>query len=67
MHETVNLSLVFINHFVCQTTYKVDTKRKEFREDAEFQFGSDEDAPMCLDVHPTVSVPHQTTVKIFQR
>jgi len=34
------------------TTYKVDTKRKEFREDAEFELGPDEDAPMCLDVHP---------------
>ncbi|KAH8552146.1 WD40-repeat-containing domain protein [Umbelopsis sp. PMI_123] len=33
-------------------SYKVDVKRKEFREDAEFEFGSDEDAPMCLDVHP---------------
>ncbi|KAM3578836.1 hypothetical protein VKS41_008631 [Umbelopsis sp. WA50703] len=34
-------------------TFKVDTKRKEFREDAAFEFGSEEDAPMCLDVHPT--------------
>ncbi|KAG2182729.1 hypothetical protein INT44_005709, partial [Umbelopsis vinacea] len=34
-------------------SYKIDVKRKEFREDAEFEFGSDEDAPMCLDVHPT--------------
>jgi hypothetical protein len=28
-------------------------------EDATFEFGSNEDAPMCLDVHPNVSLlPH---------
>ncbi|KAG1308542.1 hypothetical protein G6F64_005962 [Rhizopus arrhizus] len=32
--------------------YKIDTRRKDLEEDASFEFSFDEDAPMCVDVHP---------------
>ncbi|KAI9482956.1 MAG: WD40-repeat-containing domain protein [Benjaminiella poitrasii] len=34
-------------------SYKIETRRKDLEEDATFEFESDEDAPMSLDVHPT--------------
>lgn len=50
---------------VIKATFKVDSKRKEFREDAAFEFGSEEDAPMCLDVHPTVSICGSSVVLVI--
>ncbi|KAI8094597.1 WD40-repeat-containing domain protein [Thamnidium elegans] len=35
------------------SSYKVDVRRKDLEEDATFQFEAGEDAPMCLDAHPT--------------
>ncbi|KAI9365817.1 WD40-repeat-containing domain protein [Pilaira anomala] len=35
------------------SSFKVDVRRKDLEEDATFEFGVGEDAPMCLDVHPT--------------
>lgn len=34
------------------SSYKIDARRKDLEEDASFEFSSEEDAPMCLDVHP---------------
>ncbi|RCH82378.1 hypothetical protein CU097_005289 [Rhizopus azygosporus] len=36
--------------------YKIDTRRKDLEEDASFEFSSEEDAPMSLDVHPKESM-----------
>lgn len=37
-------------------SYKVDVRRKDLEEDATFDFGPGEDAPMCLDVHPELPI-----------
>ncbi|CAO0801481.1 unnamed protein product [Mucor circinelloides] len=34
-------------------SYKIDIRRKDLEEDATFDFAATEDAPMCLDVHPS--------------
>ncbi|KAI8888490.1 hypothetical protein K501DRAFT_291621 [Backusella circina FSU 941] len=34
------------------SSFKIDSRRKDLEEDAVFPFGADEDAPMCLDIHP---------------
>ncbi|KAL9558123.1 hypothetical protein MBANPS3_001072 [Mucor bainieri] len=34
-------------------SYKIDIRRKDLEEDATFEFAATEDAPMCLDVHPS--------------
>ncbi|KAK4512764.1 uncharacterized protein ATC70_003470 [Mucor velutinosus] len=34
-------------------SYKIDVRRKDLEEDATFDFAATEDAPMCLDVHPS--------------
>ncbi|KAI8992122.1 WD40-repeat-containing domain protein [Mycotypha africana] len=34
-------------------SYKIDIRRKDLEEDATFEFESEEDAPMCIDIHPT--------------
>ncbi|CEP16695.1 hypothetical protein [Parasitella parasitica] len=34
-------------------SYKIDVRRKDLEEDATFEFAATEDAPMCLDVHPS--------------
>jgi hypothetical protein len=64
--DTLEYMPVILNNLkILQASYKVDVRRKEFREDAEFEFGSDEDAPMCLDVHPTVSCVTLSTRSSF--
>ncbi|KAI9318405.1 quinon protein alcohol dehydrogenase-like superfamily [Dichotomocladium elegans] len=37
-------------------SYRVDPRRKDLEEEAVYDFSSEEDAPMCLDVHPTDDV-----------
>ncbi|OBZ85761.1 Guanine nucleotide-exchange factor SEC12 [Choanephora cucurbitarum] len=34
-------------------SYKIDVRRKALEEDATFEFEADEDAPMCMDAHPS--------------
>lgn len=64
--DTLECMPVIMNNLgILQASYKVDVRRQEFREDAEFEFGSDEDAPMCLDVHPSVSYVALSTRSSF--
>ncbi|KAI8376356.1 quinon protein alcohol dehydrogenase-like superfamily [Radiomyces spectabilis] len=35
------------------SSYRIDVRRKDLEEEASLELSPDEDAPMCLDVHPT--------------
>lgn len=37
-----------------QVSYRVEPRRKDLEEEAVYEFSNEEDAPMCLDVHPVV-------------
>lgn len=38
-----------------QVSYRVEPRRKDLEEEAVYEFSNEEDAPMCIDVHPVVS------------
>ena len=37
-----------------QVSYRVEPRRKDLEEEAVYEFSNEEDAPMCIDVHPVV-------------
>lgn len=38
-----------------KVSYKVEPRRKDLEEEAVYELSNNEDAPMCIDAHPTVS------------
>lgn len=53
--ERIRVPLLTHSPVISQISYKVEPRRKDIEEEAVYEVPEGEDAPMCLDTHPTAS------------